>query len=119
MIRISFLAFACVSLSHAVPAVTKVDPPNWWVHHTKNPVQVLLTGSDLGGATVSTAAKGLRVEVRRTSANGHYLFAYVTIDPSVKPGKYGFDVKSPQGTAAFDFSLDAPLDPKGRFQGFS
>jgi hypothetical protein len=30
--------------------VNKVDPPNWWVHHTKNPVQVMLTGTELQGA---------------------------------------------------------------------
>ena len=43
----------------------------------------------------------------------------MTIDPSVKPGRYRFDVKSPSGTTGFDFSLSEPLDPKGRFQGFS
>jgi hypothetical protein len=119
MIRPILLALACATLACAAPAVTKVDPPNWWVRHTRNPVQVLLTGSDLNGASISTASKGFRLEVRKISANGHYLFAYVTIDPLVKPGKYRFDVKSSAGTAAFDFTLDAPPDPKGRFQGFS
>ncbi len=119
MIRSSLLAFACAVLSHAAPVITKVDPPNWWIRHTRNPIQVLLTGSDLNGAAVSTASTGFRVDVRRTSANGHYIFAYLTIHPSVKPGKYRFDVKSASGTAGFDFTLDAPLDPKSRFQGFS
>jgi hypothetical protein len=27
----------------AVPTITKVDPPNWWVPHTLNPIQLLLT----------------------------------------------------------------------------
>jgi glycosidase len=98
--------------------VTKVDPPNWWVRHTRNPVQLLLTGDGLQGATV-TAPRGFRVEVRRAAANGHYLFAYVTIDPSVRAGKYRFDVKTAAGATSFDFAVDAPLDAKGRFQGFS
>jgi glycosidase len=119
MIRSVLLLFAGAALSSAAPAVSRVDPPNWWVRHTRNPVQLLLTGSDLGGAAVSAASKGFRVETRRASANGHYLFAYVTVDPSVKPGTYRFDVKGPSGAASFEFRLDAPLDPKGRYQGFS
>jgi neopullulanase len=119
MIRSTLLALACAALSCAAPAVTKVDPPSWWVRHTRNPVQILLTGSELKEASVSAASRGFRVEVRGRSGNGHYLFAYVTVDPSVKPGRYRFDVKSPSGAAAFEWQLDAPLDPKGRFQGFS
>jgi glycosidase len=119
MPRLVWLSVALGALSFAAPTVTKVEPPNWWVGHTRNPVQVLLTGTELGGATVTAAAKGFRVEVRHTSANGHYLFAYVTIDPAVKPGQYRFQVKSAAGTAEFAWALDAPLDARGRFQGFS
>jgi glycosidase len=99
--------------------VTKVEPPNWWVRHTRNPIQLLLTGTDLHGAAVTTAARGFRIEVRRISDNGHYLFAYVTIGPSVKPGSYRFQVKSASGSSGFDFALDAPPDARGRFRGFS
>jgi glycosidase len=118
-IRSILCAFACAAASSAAPVIAKVDPPNWWVRHTRNPIQILLTGSELQGASVTSASRGLRVDVRRISDNGHYLFAYVTIDPSVKPGRYRFDVKSAAGTTAFEFPLDAPLDPNGRFQGFS
>ncbi|HWC99287.1 MAG TPA: alpha-amylase family glycosyl hydrolase [Candidatus Sulfopaludibacter sp.] len=117
--RVCLLAIAAAAWLYAAPVIRKVEPPNWWVRHTRNPVQVMLTGSGLQGASVSTQARGLRVEVRRTSENGHYLFAYVTIDAAVKPGKYRFEVRSASGTAGFDFTLDAPLDGAGRFQGFS
>jgi glycosidase len=103
----------------AAPSVTRIDPPNWWVHQTRNPVQLLITGTELHGASVTSSTKGLRVEVRRTSDNGHYLFAYVNIDPSLKPGKYRFQIKAATGSTEFELPLDAPLDPKGRFQGFS
>jgi neopullulanase len=114
-----WLATALIASSHAAPVISKVEPPNWWVHHTLNPVQVLLTGADLQGATVTSANPGIRVQLRQVSANGHYLFAYLTIDPSLKPDKYRFTVAAPSGTASFDFALNAPLDPQGRFQGFS
>ena len=98
MLRTILLLLA--TLAHAAPTVTKVDPPNWWTRHTRNPIQLLLTGDGLQSATV-TAPRGLRVETRTISANGHYLFAYVTIDPSVRPGKYRFDVKSSTGATSF------------------
>jgi glycosidase len=104
--------------SYAAPSVTKVEPPNWWVRHTRSPIQVFLTGAELNDATV-TGPKGFQIEVRRTSDNGHYLFAYLTIGPTTKAGVYRFEVKSVAGSATFEFALDAPLDPKGRFQGFS
>jgi 1,4-alpha-glucan branching enzyme len=118
MIR-ALVVLAVCAAGQAAPQVNKVDPPNWWVHHTKNPVQVMLTGTELREATVAAASKGFRVEVRRTSENGHYLFAYVTIDPSVRAGKYRFEVKGATGVASFELGVDEPLDPRGRFQGFS
>ncbi|HEV3199970.1 MAG TPA: alpha-amylase family glycosyl hydrolase [Bryobacteraceae bacterium] len=117
--RLFILELVLIAASYAAPTVTKVEPPNWWVHHTLNPVQVLLTGTDLTGAAVTSTTKGLRIEVRHISENGNYLFAYLTIEPSVKPGKYRFQIKNPRGTGQFELALDAPLDPKGRFQGFT
>ena len=118
MIRRLLLLGALATLVSAAPTITKVEPPNWWVRHTRNPIQILLTGDGLQSASV-TAPRGFRAETRAISANGHYLFAYVTIDPSVRPGKYRFDVKSSSGATSFELALDAPPDPAGRFRGFS
>ncbi len=106
------------SSAFAAPSVSKVEPPNWWVHHTRNPIQLLLMGTDLKGATL-TVPKGFRAEVKQASDNGHYLIAYLTIDPATKAGAYKFDLKGPTGATTFPFNLDNPLDPKGRYQGFT
>ncbi len=119
MARSSLLLFACAAMSFAAPVVSKVDPPNWWVRHTRNPLQVMLTGTDLSGSTLTTTAAGFGIEVRYVSANGHYLFAYLTIAPEVKAGTYHFQVKNARGTTSFDLLLEQPLDSRGRFQGFS
>jgi len=111
---------ACVvSWAVAAPKVDKVEPPNWWTPHTLNPIQLLLSGSDLSGAVVTTTSKGFKIDVRRISENGHYLFAYLDIGKDARPGTHRFQVKSPSGTTEFNFTLDRPLDAKGRFQGFS
>src|SRR5882724_9552686 len=112
--RLFLLCLLAVSAA-AAPRVDKVEPPNWWVGHTHNPVQLLLTGSELKGASVSAVSKGFKVEVRSASANGHYLFLYLDIAKNVPAGSYRFHV----GSGEFTFRLDRPLESKGRFQGFS
>jgi len=117
--NLSTLALAGLAFAAASPKVTKVEPPNWWTPHTLNPIQVLLTGSELSGAVVSTASKGFKIEVRKASENGHYLFVYLEISKDTRPGTHRFQVRSGTGTTAFDFTLDRPLERAGRFQGFS
>jgi glycosidase len=103
----------------AAPRIDKVEPPNWWVPHSYNPVQVLLSGSDLAGATVTSSSRGFKIEVRQASANGHYLFVYLDIAKNAAPGAHRFQVKTATGTSEFTFTLERPLDRRGRFQGFT
>lgn len=117
--RLEILATLLLALqSQAAPVITKLDPPNWWVPYSRNPVQLLLTGHDLRGATVTSLSKGFKIDTRYASDNGHYLFVYLDIGKSVRPGVYHFKVKNESGTGQFEFRLDRPLNPKGRFQGF-
>lgn len=116
--RAIVLGLVCLTWLAAAPKVDKVEPPNWWAPHTYNPVQVLLTGSDLKGATVTTSARGFKIEVRSASENGHYLFLYLNIGKGAQVGTHSFRIKSASGTTAFQFRLDRPLDPRGRYQGF-
>jgi glycosidase len=103
----------------AVPKVEKVEPPNWWAPHTYNPVQVLLTGSGLRSATVTSASRAIKPEIRFASEDGRYLFVYLDIARDAAAGPYRFDVKTADGGTSFTFALERPLDPRGRFQGFS
>jgi glycosidase len=111
---LALFALACA----AAPRVDKVEPPNWWTPHTYNPVQVLLTGSDLKSATVTSASKAIKTDVRFSSEDGRYLFVYLDIVKNAAPGAYRFDVKRPGGSTTFTFELQRPLDGRGRFQGF-
>jgi hypothetical protein len=46
------LLLLCVApaLIAAPPEVTKVEPPNWWIGHSINPVRLLIRGRNLEGA---------------------------------------------------------------------
>jgi glycosidase len=119
MLRIAVTLLAGIACAFAGPKVDKVEPPNWWIPYTWNPVQVLLTGSDLAGATVTTASRGIKIEVRTASESGRYLFVYLDIGKDARPGAHRFQVKKGAETSEFVFTLDRPIDPKGRFQGFT
>jgi glycosidase len=101
----------------AGPTVSKVEPPNWWPEHTLNPVRVLIRGTGLTSATVKAA--GLKTSNTRVNAAGTYLLVDVEIPRSAKPGRYSLQIQTPSGHTEADFRLETPLDPAGRFQGFS
>ncbi len=104
--------------AQAAPIVEKVEPPNWWLGHTWNPIQLLLTGRDLEGATVAADSRAFRVAVRQTSGDGRYLFLSLDIGAGARPGKHRFRLLGPSGTADFYLALDPPAPTRGRFQGF-
>ena len=40
-------------LAQQRPVIVKVEPPNWWVGHSINPVRLLVRGANLRGATLA------------------------------------------------------------------
>lgn len=119
-LRILVVTLWCgVVASAAAPAVDKVEPPSWWVGHTWDRVQVLLTGRELQGAEVSTNSAALRPTVERRSSDGRYLFVSLSIASTARPGQHTFQVKTPSGTSNFSFVLQPPLNPAAGFRGFT
>jgi glycosidase len=107
----------CVLL-HANPVVHKVEPPDWWVGHTINPVRLLIHGAGLQGATL-TAPGGMRTANVRVSSSGRYLFADLTIPSGTALGNYSLVVRTAEGSAFAPFRVNAALDNKDRLPGFT
>jgi len=118
-VRRLVLVFAACRLIAAAPEVSKVEPPNWWVGHSLNPVRLLIYGKDLKGATVKCAEAAVKLGQVQASAAGTYLFVEIQIQEDAKPGAYSLQITTPDGTATAPFELLAPLPRHGRFQGFS
>ncbi|MCY3006947.1 MAG: alpha-amylase family glycosyl hydrolase [Planctomycetota bacterium] len=77
----------------ATLAVTKVDPPSWWIGSVTNPIRLLIAGQGLGKELILTADReGLQFTNLRASQNGHYLFADLHIAPDCKPGQVQFEL---------------------------
>jgi glycosidase len=101
----------------SVPAVHKVDPPNWWVNFTPD-LTLLLTGENLSDARVISASKSVAVLGSDASANGHYLFVRLKISTS-RPVTAQLKLHTASGSTSVELPLLPRADSRGRFQGFS
>jgi glycosidase len=117
MRRFVWLAFACATLS-AKPVVTKVEPPDWWVGHTINPVRLLISGRDLSSASLSAPA-GMSVANVKVSPAGTYVFADLAIPSATPPGEYTLTLKNADGAASVPFRVNPPLSNSNRLSGFT
>ncbi len=113
------LIVAAWRLFAAAPEVTKVEPPNWWVGHSLNPVRLLIRGKNLKGATARSSEPGVKTGQTFANAAGTYLFVDLDIQKYAKPGSYPLQIVTRDGTATAPFQLLSPLPRAGRFQGFS
>ncbi|HWW77449.1 MAG TPA: alpha-amylase family glycosyl hydrolase [Pyrinomonadaceae bacterium] len=112
-------AASAVCAAQRLPAVFKVEPPNWWAGHTVNPVRVMLRGQNLAGARVEAVGQGVRTGLVRVNEAGTYAFVDVFIDRDAKPGLRLLRVSTALGSADANFSVNEPLPREGRFQGFT
>jgi len=111
------LALSGAVASAQAPAVTKVEPPNWWAGHSINPVRLLIRGQHLSGASLACPAP-LHCGAAKVNEAGSYVFVDVTVPAGTKPGAYPLGVRTKGGETKFDFTVSAPLARTGRFAGF-
>ncbi len=120
----SFCAAAPPPVARAVardarPVVLQVEPPNWWLRHSLNPVRVMIHGRNLDGARVEVAGDGLTAGPAVVNETGHYVFVDLRVDEKAEAGSRTLRIVTTAGAAEVPFPLLAPLARAGRFQGLS
>ena len=110
-------AFLASALA-APPVVSRVEPPNWWIGYSWNPVRVLIEGRDLTGARL-TQTEGLTAGETMVSANGNWAAVDLKIAADAKPGRRVLTLTTPAGSTVLPFELLRRPPANGRFQGFS
>jgi len=111
-------AFALLPAAPAPPAVTTVEPPNWWLGHSWNPVRLLIEGRGLTGAKFASA-EGVSLGPVTISSNGHWVLVDLTIARDAKPGRRALQLTTLGGTTEVPFELLPKPAAAGRYQGFS
>ncbi len=80
--------FLVISTSLLQAAVTRVEPSNWWAAMSNPSLQVLLYGENISALTPEIDYPGVDVETVVRVENQNYLFVYLEIDKSVRPGDF-------------------------------
>ena len=116
----SLLGFVLLcAVSAASQTVTKVDPPSWWAKHKINPVRLLVRGTNLHGAKITSTNPEIQVSNVLVNKKGTYLFVDVAISPSLPPKIYPLIVANKRGSTMFPLRIEAPLDASTHFQGIT
>jgi glycosidase len=101
------------------PAILKVEPPSWWAGHSINPVRLLVRGTNLQGARVTSTRPEMTTSAVVINPAGTYLFVSVQINPAARPGDYPLQLETAAGKTMIPFRLNAPLDAATNFQGIT
>jgi glycosidase len=98
------------------PAVTKVEPPNWWIGLTPE-LMLLVSGHDLDATHVSCNLAAVIVERTQASAGGRYLFVWLKFGANLKSGTLVCRITTSTGATSFELPLAARTQTIGKFQG--
>lgn len=119
LVTIFLLALQC----HAArPEISRVEPPNWWLNHSHNPVRLLFTGTNLSGASINSPADspaGLTLSNLSVNAAGTHAFCDAFIASSAKPATVSIQLHTPHGEVSAPFTISPALARDKRFAGFS
>lgn len=86
-------------------AVNRVDPPSWWSSPTSQTITLLVEGSGLKDATVTSNHPGLTIGRAESPGGGSSLFVDVSIAASARPGPVTLTFSSDGKTATHAWTL--------------
>ena len=88
------LMTASVAVFAAKQSVSKVEPISWWVGMENPELQLLCYGNDIQNAIVEIDYAGVTLTRTEKTDNPNYLFLFLNIDPSTKPGTFNIVFKN-------------------------
>jgi glycosidase len=100
------------------PAVTKVEPPNWWIGLTPD-LMVLLSGKNLQATHASCNLPEVTVSRTESAADGDYLFVWLKFAPQLRSGTAVCRITTAHGQTNFELPIAARTQILGRNQGLT
>lgn len=100
------------------PAVTKIEPPNWWIHLTPD-LMLLLSGHNLQATQLTCNVPEVVVSRTQASHGGDYLFVWLKFAENARSGTLVCRIATPTGNATFELPLAARAPTAQRFHGLS
>ncbi len=117
-VRTALLALAATAATARAqaPVIETVEPPEWWVGHSIDPVRVLVRGQGLAGARFECGR--LRCAATRVNAAGTAAFVNVTIPQGTRIGAHEIALRTAGGRATFAFRVHRKRPTADGFAGF-
>lgn len=111
-----FLLFViALLLGPSVKAITinRVEPENWWVGMKNKNLQLLVYGPNIGKAKLVIDYAGIKIKEIDKTDNPNYLFVYIDIAASTKPGMVSLHFADGAGKLTYSYPLKARTDKSG------
>lgn len=122
--RILFATILFTSLSANLlaqkPAITRVEPLNWWVGMANPNLQILVNGPSISTTNVSITYPGVELKKVTKVQSSNYLFLDLTISPQTQPGEMSIvftDAK--KNVLTYRYQLKARDAQSAMRQGFN
>lgn len=119
MKRIIIFLFVFGTLFGQDLEVTKVEPPNWWINHSYNTIQLLVYGKNLDNVNVRSRNENLIVKSVDFSDNNNYAFVNLIIKNNTKAGSYKLIFENDFGTKEINYTLFERECVNDKHNGFS
>jgi glycosidase len=100
------------------PAVTKVEPPTWWIGLSSE-VMLLISGHNLQANEVTCNLPTLTVTHTQSAAAGTYLFVWLKIATDTRSGTAVCRITTSTGKTSFELPLASRSPTAGKFHGLS
>lgn len=102
---LSVALFVCHLSFAQPPAITKIEPPNWWAGMKTNVLQLMVYGENLKELKVASSSSDIRVLKIHESTNPSYSFVDVEVRRAAASGDYVLTFSSEHGHASVPFPL--------------
>ena len=94
-------AATCYKIQH-------VEPLNWWIGMAQKELQISIHGKNIAETEPEINYEGVSISRKVLTDNPNYIFLYVNIDPSTKPGKMNIVFKKgKKKVASYKYELKA------------
>ncbi|MDT8401665.1 MAG: glycoside hydrolase family 13 protein [Bacteroidales bacterium] len=98
--------------------ITHVDPSFWWVGMKNTELQILVNGDNIANSKINIDYPGVNIKEVVSVENKNYLFIYLHISRSAKPGIINIEFVDGTGKMVHPFELKE-RNPKPGAMGFS
>ena len=93
--------------------ITRVEPESWWVGMKNSELQILVYGPNISNAKLVINYPGVKIKEVAKTDNPNYLFVYINIAKSTKPGMVPMKFTDGAEKFTYNYALKTRDDKSG------